>query len=92
MHLLLSKESHKLSIENKQKNSQKLHDLRLENLRYKSDLEKELLIKSRVNKSYDKLLAEIKDKRFMLNNNVNRLSDEYPKLHKKISHLFRCDL
>ena len=37
---------------------------------------------------YDKLLAEMKDKRFMLNNNVNRLSAEHPKLYKKISHLF----
>ena len=37
---------------------------------------------------FDKLLAEMKDKRFMLNNNVNRLSAENPKLYKKISHLF----
>ena len=37
---------------------------------------------------FDKLLAEMTDKRYMLNNNVNRLSAENPKLYKKISHLF----
>ena len=37
---------------------------------------------------YEKLLAEMKEARFMLNNNLNRISADHPKLYKKISHLF----
>ena len=37
---------------------------------------------------FDKLLAEITDARYTLNNNVKRLAGDNPKLFKKISHLF----